>query len=96
MDSLVLLQHTVTLQQLGSDPALARQVWREICAAQGLLDWQSLTESRSVSPLQALISANASGLPPPIFRGNWMEGAEARLRWFEFDGTARQMRPNSW
>jgi hypothetical protein len=45
---------------------------------------------------QALIAANATGLPHPVFRGNWMEAAEARLRWFEFDGTARQMRPPTW
>ena len=39
------------------------------------------------------MAANATGLPHPVFRGNWMEAAESRLRWFEFDGSVRQMRP---
>ena len=45
---------------------------------------------------QALASANATGLAPPVFRGNWMEAAHARMRWFEIDGTPRQMRPLTW
>jgi hypothetical protein len=45
---------------------------------------------------QALISANASGLPPPVHRGNWMYAAHARLRWFEPNGKPRYMRPWTW
>jgi len=46
--------------------------------------------------LQALISANATGLPPPVYHGDWMEAAHGRLRWFEDDGKPRQMRPKTW
>lgn len=42
------------------------------------------------------MSANATGLALPVYRGNWKEAAHGRLRWFEFDGSARQMRPQTW
>lgn len=46
--------------------------------------------------LQHLIAANATGLAPPVFRGNWMEAVHGHMRWYEDDGKPRQMRPQNW
>lgn len=46
--------------------------------------------------LQHLIVANATGLAPPVYRGNWMEAVHGRMRWFEDDGKPRQMRSKAW
>lgn len=43
-----------------------------------------------------LIVANATGLAPPVYRGNWMESVHGRMRWFEDDGRPRQMRLKTW
>lgn len=42
---------------------------------------------------QALNGANATGLAPPVFHGNWRQAAAARMRWFALDGSPRSDRP---
>ena len=46
--------------------------------------------------MQALYAANATGLAPPVFHGNWRQAAAARLRWFDTAGGPNGARPDAW
>lgn len=46
--------------------------------------------------MQALYAANATGLAPPVFHGNWRQAAAARLRWFDTAGGPNGARTDAW